>query len=516
MAKRERTFNFIIRNILVLFLMTVFITGCGDISDGEYAASVVMSGGSGRAYIESPCKVTVEAGKITAKIVWSSPNYDYMVVDGATYYPVNSEGNSTFLIPVVLDKEMVVSADTVAMSKPHLIEYTLTFSIIKEEKEGNDQTFQINNDEVSSEFEETKTAGNDGFEEILIAPEIPGLSYIGTDQNSYAKCYAIHRYSEDYVLISVYDGRKYLIIPEGGKAPDNIDEDIKLMQKPFDSIYLAASGSMCHFDSIGAIPNVVLSGLEKEKWYIEAVQKAMEAGTLEYGGKYSAPDYEKIIDKDINLVIENTMILHTPKVLEKLESLGIPVFIDRSNYEEDPLGRCEWIKIYGLLTDKENEAGMAFGEQKSLIDNLEKFENSDNKVIVFSINANHMVYVKKKSDYFSKMIEMAGGSYISNDKLEQEGSSTQSAVTMEAFYDYASEADILIYNATIENAPNSLAELVETEALFADFKAVKEGNVWYTDKSMYQFADETGTIIEELNRIFTGKEEETSFFHKLR
>ena len=57
---------------------------------------------------------------------------------------------------------------------------------------------------------------------------------------------------------------------------------------------------------------------------------------------------------------------------------------------------------------------------------------------------------------------------------------------------------------------------METDALFADFKAVKEGNVWYTDKSMYQFADETGTIIEELNRILTGKEEETSFFHKLR
>jgi iron complex transport system substrate-binding protein len=308
----------------------------------------------------------------------------------------------------------------------------------------------------------------------------------------------------------------YLIIPEGKNAPVGISKDIRLMQKPFDSIYLAASGAMCHFGSIGAISNVVLSGLEKEKWYIEAAQKAMEAGSLEYGGKYSAPDYEKIIDKDINLVIENTMILHTPKVLEKLESLGIPVFIDRSNYEEDPLGRCEWIKIYGLLTDKENEAGMAFDEQKSLIDNLEKFENSDNKVIVFSINANHMVYVKKKSDYFSKMIEMAGGSYVSNDKLEQEGSSTQSAVTMEAFYDYASEADILIYNATIENAPKSLAELVETDALFADFKAVKEGNVWYTDKSMYQFADETGTIIEELNRILTGKEEETSFFHKLR
>ena len=91
-------------------LLTIFlcITGCGGVSDGEYTASVVLEGGSGRAYIESPCVVTVEKGKAVARLIWSSPNYDYMIVDGTTYYPVNTEGNSVFEVPVQLGKEFRV------------------------------------------------------------------------------------------------------------------------------------------------------------------------------------------------------------------------------------------------------------------------------------------------------------------------------------------------------------------------------------------------------------------------
>ena len=99
-------------------------------ADGEYAASVVLEGGSGRATVESPAALIVADGKMTATIVWSSPNYDYMVVDGEKYLPTNTEGNSTFEIPVAaLGTPLAVTADTVAMSKPHEIDYTLTFTL---------------------------------------------------------------------------------------------------------------------------------------------------------------------------------------------------------------------------------------------------------------------------------------------------------------------------------------------------------------------------------------------------
>ena len=97
-------------------------------ADGTYTCDVTLEGGSGRATVESPAALTVADGKMTATIVWSSPNYDYMIMDGEKYLPTNTEGNSTFEIPVAaLDTALDVTADTVAMSTPHEIEYTLTF-----------------------------------------------------------------------------------------------------------------------------------------------------------------------------------------------------------------------------------------------------------------------------------------------------------------------------------------------------------------------------------------------------
>ena len=99
-------------------------------ADGEYSVNVTLEGGSGRATVESPATLTVADGKMTAIILWSSPNYDYMIVDGEKYLPTNTEGNSTFEIPVsALGTPLAVTADTVAMSTPHEIEYTLTFAL---------------------------------------------------------------------------------------------------------------------------------------------------------------------------------------------------------------------------------------------------------------------------------------------------------------------------------------------------------------------------------------------------
>ncbi len=98
------------------------------LADGIYETGVTLEGGSGKASVASPARITVSGGKATAEIIWSSPNYDYMIVDGEKYLPVNEEGNSVFEIPVAgFDHRLSVSADTTAMSKPHEIEYTLRF-----------------------------------------------------------------------------------------------------------------------------------------------------------------------------------------------------------------------------------------------------------------------------------------------------------------------------------------------------------------------------------------------------
>lgn len=103
-------------------------SGISDLTDGSYLVEMTFEGGSGRASIASPVTITVENQKVTATVEWSSPNYDYMLVDGEKFLPVNTEGNSVFEIPVAaFDEPVTVIGDTVAMSKPHEIEYTLTF-----------------------------------------------------------------------------------------------------------------------------------------------------------------------------------------------------------------------------------------------------------------------------------------------------------------------------------------------------------------------------------------------------
>ena len=99
-----------------------------DIADGEHTVEVALEGGTGKASVDSPAVIRKNGDEIIAVITWSSPYYDYMIVDGQRYEPVNTEGNSVFEIPVAsLDSPLEVVADTTAMSEPHEIEYTLTF-----------------------------------------------------------------------------------------------------------------------------------------------------------------------------------------------------------------------------------------------------------------------------------------------------------------------------------------------------------------------------------------------------
>lgn len=118
------------KKILALLLCLFLLTGCGGqkkLDDGVYTVQVNVSGGTGRAFLYSPAALLVENGQMTVTLIWSSSNYDYMIVDGVKYEPVTYEGGSTFQIPLKELGTLEVIADTVAMSTPHEITYTLTF-----------------------------------------------------------------------------------------------------------------------------------------------------------------------------------------------------------------------------------------------------------------------------------------------------------------------------------------------------------------------------------------------------
>ena len=123
---KKRLFAILISCLLLCSLLCA-CTQTRALTDGTYTIEVTLSGGSGRASVESPTTLVINGETLTATIVWSSPYYEYMLIDGVQYNPIQIEGNSTFEIPIVLDEDMAVSASTIAMSEPHLVEYTLHF-----------------------------------------------------------------------------------------------------------------------------------------------------------------------------------------------------------------------------------------------------------------------------------------------------------------------------------------------------------------------------------------------------
>ena len=231
-------------------------------------------------------------------------------------------------------------------------------------------------------------------------------------------------------------------MPEGKEAPDGLDADITVIHQPLENIYLVATSTMDFFRALDGLGSISLSGTKADGWYIDEAKQALEDGSIVFAGKYSAPDYELILSKNCDLALESTMIYHNPEVKEKLEEFGIPVLVEHSSYESHPLGRTEWVKLYGVLLDKEEEAEAVFEEQAEKLNSIKDSENTGKTVAFFYINSMGSANVRKSNDYVSKMIELAGGKYIFNDLgTDEEGLSTMN-MGMEDFYAGAKDADI--------------------------------------------------------------------------
>ena len=339
-------------------------------------------------------------------------------------------------------------------------------------------------------------------------------------------------------LIDVYGngGARYLLVPEGAEipkelqkalqqeqqktlrgekdSPANINKNkntdssaiigkITVLQAPLDNLYVAATSSMALFDAAGAISQVKLTGTDAKGWYIDAPRQALENGSMVYAGKYSAPDYELLTVSGCDLAVESMMILHTPEVKEKLEELGIPVFIDTSSSETHPMGRTEWVRLYGILTGHEKEADEFFEKQIEIFAESDSYTDTGKTTAFFSITSNGNVIVRAADDYIPKMISLAGGHYIFTDLTKGTGNSASVRLSMEDFYNTAKDADYLIYNATIEKPVGSIRELCSKFALLSEFKAVQEGHVWQVRSSLYQSPDIAARMITDLRRMLT-------------
>ena len=244
----------------------------------------------------------------------------------------------------------------------------------------------------------------------------------------------------------------------------------------------------------------------------------MEDGDILYAGKYSAPDYERIVAEHCDLAVESTMIYHTPEVQEKLEEFGIPVVVERSSYENHPLGRVEWMKLYGVLLDKEAEAEEIFTEQTKKLEEVMESDHTGKTVAFFYISSNGYANVRKSGDYIAKMINLAGGNYVFQNLGENDNALSTVNMQMEEFYAGAKNADVLIYNSTIDGELTDLEALLSKSELLADFKAVQSGNVWCTTQNVFQETSGLADMIMDMHEIFTddtGSLNKTTYLYRL-
>lgn len=345
------------------------------------------------------------------------------------------------------------------------------------------------------------------------------LTSTGKMDLSYASQFEVESFEGGYSLITIAGEDQFLLVPEDSEVPKGLDEKITVIQQPVQGTYLAASSAMDFYRQLDCLDQVSMTSTESSDWSFPEVQQAIADEEMLYVGKYSAPDYETIIDENCGLAIESTMIYHSPEIKEKLEAMGIPVMVERSSYETDPLGRMEWIKLYGLLCGKEKEAEDFFNQQTQKLNDVLTGEQTGKKVAFFYVSSAGYVNVRKPGDYITKMIEMAGGTYALSDmKVEEDNALSTLNMQMEDFYASANDADILIYNSTIEGSLDSISQLNEKNALFKEFKAVKEGNVWCTENNMFQQTTGAAQMITELYDIIhdqAGSGENLTFLHKV-
>lgn len=346
------------------------------------------------------------------------------------------------------------------------------------------------------------------------------LSPIGQMELEYAQQFSVDYYEGGYSLVTIAGEDRFLLVPEGAGVPKGLGGDVTVLNLPEERIYLAASSAMDLFRELGALDRVTMTSTTAADWSLPEIQQAVENDEIRYVGKYSAPDYEMVLGEDCTLAIESTMIYHTPEVREQLERLGIPVLVERSSYESHPLGRMEWIKLYGLLTGHLEEAETFFSERLASLEGIAGSESTGKTAAFFYISSNGYANVRKSGDYISKMIEMAGGTYIFHDlQPEEDNALSTMNMELESFYAGAKDADILIYNSTIDGELDTLAQLLEKSSLLADFKAVKDGNVWCTEKNMFQQTTGAAEMITDLHRIVSGEadnESQLTFLHRLQ
>lgn len=356
----------------------------------------------------------------------------------------------------------------------------------------------------STEGETAQTEAGTGQEEgDAMEEDYDGrLVYDSSMELQYVKGFSVDYYKGGYKLISIIDGTKLLIVPEGMSVPEDTEDDTIVLQQPVENILVSSTPTTSLINAVGALDAISLTTYDMDSWYIDSVKEALENGSMQYIGNYNEPDYEMITASGTDFAIFSAML--TEDVAAQLEQLGVRVMLDRAAEEEHPLARVEWMKLYGAMFNLEEKAEELVNEQIAYVDEIASKEATGKSVAIFYITSKGALYARNADDYMAKMVDLAGGEYILSDVGVGESGTIN--MEMEAFYDAAKDADYIIYIWSLGGRSETLADFLERSEILADMKAVQEGNVWCTTPDFFQISNTLGSMINDMNLMLNADE----------
>lgn len=352
------------------------------------------------------------------------------------------------------------------------------------------------------------------------------LTSTGKEENTFAELFSIEHLKDEnekaYSKIEVFDKEKkldtsWLLLPEGVDKVSGAPAGVNIMTfRDRQNIMVSSASTMALINAMDALSKVPMTTADTT-WRIQEIKDAIDKGTVKEVGKYSKPDYEQIIsigaEKHVTFAVFSTMLDSVPDVYDQLtKTCNLRIMRDQSSYESHPLGRTEWIKIYGEIFDMRDKSDAVFNGQVEILNETTSKINvpeAERKTVLifYTTSTKDTFYVRNAADYVTELVNLGGGKQVAE---IDPGKSGNTKMTQELFIEKCSQADYVLYNWTSGASgvkDESLQGLIDARLgdWFKDFKAYKEGNVWRTSNDFYQKMDKMGEMVADIYKMLYGE-----------
>ena len=352
------------------------------------------------------------------------------------------------------------------------------------------------------------------------------LTSTGKEENTFAELFSIEHLKDEnekaYSKIEVFDKEKkldtsWLLLPEGVDKVSGAPAGVNIMTfRDRQNIMVSSASTMALINAMDALSKVPMTTADTT-WRIQEIKDAIDKGTVKEVGKYSKPDYEQIIsigaEKHVTFAVFSTMLDSVPDVYDQLtKTCNLRIMRDQSSYESHPLGRTEWIKIYGEIFDMRDKSDAVFNGQVEILNETTSKINvpeAERKTVLifYTTSTKDTFYVRNAADYVTELVNLGGGKQVAE---IGPGKSGNTKMPQEWFIQECSQADYVLYNWTSGASgvkDESLQGLIDARLgdWFKDFKAYKEGNVWRTSNDFYQKMDKMGEMVADIYKMLYGE-----------